>query len=401
MFEKLAFKNIWRRKTRTVIIIVLISFSLTGLFFLQGLYDGMIENMIENAIKNDAGEIVVYEKDFRKTDNLKNSINDYKSKANDIRGIKHVEHVSSRITIAGVAATGRKNMGVKIIGISADNKGNVLFLDQEVVDKFLKNKRNIIIGAGLAEKLKVKSGNKVVLSAQSRKGKLVSGAFRVSDIVKTGDPLVDKQAVFADFSFINSLFEMDNTVTSIHVKVKSNTDLFLVTSEIEARFKGVFEVLPWQKRYPRIQLSKDSLIYYNAISYGVVFFVVALGVLDVILISVMERLKEFGILISIGTPYRKIASVIFLESLFTGVLGMIFGGSLGYLILIYFNKSGLDLGYFAEGMEKFGFNSVLYTDVRPEYLLYAFTAVISASLIAAVVPVIYIIRKKPLEMTRG
>lgn len=396
MIFKMSFLNIWRRRARTVIIIVLTLISLSALIFLQGLYDGMVEQTINNVIKSDSGEIVVENKKFRLSGDIKDCIDQPDNIIDKLLVLKDINTVTKRVKIDAMVSTGRRQSGIKIIGLDTGLDINKSILDGNTKIKGSK----IAIGRILAKNLNIVKGKKIVLSGQGRNGELVSVAVRVEAVVSASDPVNDKSAVFVDLDYIDKHFSMGRAVTSLNIKLNTDKDLNILKELVRDLIGNDRSITTWEERYPRIQMSRDSLVYFNSISYGVVFFVVGLGILDILLVSVMERIREFGIMLSIGTTYLKISIMIFLESIIMGLLGL-FGGVLcGYALLFYFKKVGIDFGYFAEGMEKFGFNSIIYPDIRGEYFIYSFFAVFIACFFASIAPSYYIYKKKPVDMTR-
>jgi len=136
---------------------------------------------------------------------------------------------------------------------------------------------------------------------------------------------------------------------------------------------------------------------FNTVTNIIVFCVAGLGIFGVMLVSVMERLREFGILLAIGTGFKQICWMVIAESIFLGIIGFIGGAILGGATLYYFLKKGLDLTIFSEGLEAFGIDTITYAIIRPEYFTYSFTAVILAILISVILPLRILKKAKPIE----
>ena len=145
---------------------------------------------------------------------------------------------------------------------------------------------------------------------------------------------------------------------------------------------------------------QEIMIIFNSITFFIVMMVVFIGIMGVMYVSILDRIREFGIMRSIGMSYALIRSQIFLEALFVGVLGYGFGAILGFLALYYLQTQGLDLGAYADGMESYGYSSVLYATIKLSYFTSTFVAIIGASLLSVLPPLRKIKTMNSIEVTK-
>jgi len=129
-----------------------------------------------------------------------------------------------------------------------------------------------------------------------------------------------------------------------------------------------------------------------------IFGVAGLGIFGVIMVSVLERIREFGVMLAIGTSFNQVRIIILAESLFMGLSGFVAGSICGGLSLLYFNKYGLDLTVFSDAFSEFGMDAVTYAVIRPEYFSTAFAAVILATLLSTWFPLRLLKKARPIEV---
>jgi ABC-type lipoprotein release transport system permease subunit len=397
---KSAFASLFRREFRTVIVIVMIAISLWGLLLMQGFYDGMVKQMINNAIKSDCAEVSIFAKGFRENRDIKTSIDREAEIISKLNSSKFVKSYISRVVSDGLVATARYSKNIVIYGVEKDKEINNL---QNYIKSgeftFGSKDRGAIIGYQLAKKLKVDIGKKIILSAQNSLNEIVSISLKVKGIVKTNNMLFDKEAVFIDKNRAKTFLDIEG-VSQIAIMLKDYERVDSFREEIKNSFNDI-EVFSWGELYPALLQTEEMMVTFNYISYLIIFLTVTVGVFGVVLVSVLERIREFGILRAIGTKFELIAIMIFFESFFMGIIGFIVGSILGYTTLYYFSIYGVDLSAFSSALDEFGMDAITYTIIDIEYFLTAFFAVFCATLLSIVIPLIILRKSKPIEVING
>lgn len=399
MLLKLAFLNIWRRKSRTVIVIVMIGLSLAGLMFIQGLYDGWLVEMIEHTVRTDGGEIVIQHRDYRQSRLLADRLKDPDRMIARLVDHPKIKRAARRIIADSMAATGRKTQGAMLVGVQADefSKG---YLGGYLVEgrAFQPNRiPEAVLVAELADKLKTGLGKKLVITAQGLDRDLVSVAVRVVGIIRTYNMHLDKNAVFIDYEVADRILGMAGGVTQVTLELNDSEAMADTAAGLAEIVDEGHAALTWRQRYRALDYSVEAMALFNLIHYGIVFMVVAIGITDIIIISVLERVREFGIMMALGTKFAAIRWLIMLESAILGGLGLVLGVSLGLAILVYYHNVGLDLSAFSEGLRIYAMPPVMYADIRLEYLAYAVVSVTVASLVSALIPIRMLSKKRPVQ----
>lgn len=399
---KTAILSLFRRKMRTFLAIFMIASSLWGLMLMLGIYDGMINQMIDNAVRSDSGDITIYHKDFRSEQEIKLHIKDVESITQEIAQTPDVKSYVTRVLSDGLIATAQYSRGIKIIGVDLEAEKKQAKFERYLRDgnySFGKKEKGVIIGSTLAKKLKLSIGKKVILSAQNSSGEISSLALKVTGIIKTNNMQIDGMAVFISLQKAQTFLAIEG-VMQISMLFEDKTKIQDFQKMMQANYKGL-ELFTWGELYPALMQSKVIMEKYSLISYLLIFFIAGIGIFGVVLVSVLERLREFAILQAIGTPFSKVAQIIFLESLFIGIVGFILGSVLGGATLYYFQIYGLDLSSFSDALDEFGMDAITYAVIKSSYFVTGFFAVTIASLLSILFPLHMLKKSKPIEVIHG
>lgn len=384
-------------------VIMMIALSLAGLLGIQGLYDGMITHMINTTIRSDSGEISLYAKGYRLNKSLDHRLKHLAQIEDDLSKVEGLTSYAIRTQQEGLIATAHKSMGASIKGISLDNERDFGHFDTFIIKgeySFGKNNKNALIGATLAKKLHLDIGSRVIFTAQDSEGEINSISFRISAILKTGNPSLDEYSVFVSAQKMDAFLNLKENATQIALRIKHTQDIKKVQQDLKRIFPNA-EVFRWDELYPMLIQMKEMMQVFNLASYIIVFIVAALGIFGVMLVSVLERMREFSIMLAIGTPYKSVRNQILFEASFLGLIGFIVGTFLGWMMLFYMSVWGVDLRSYKEGMEAFGLNAILFADIQYYYFIQAFFAVFFATLLSVIWPLRMLKKIKPIQVIQG
>jgi len=399
----LAWLSLWRRKSRSVMVILMIALSLSGLLAIQGLYDGMITHMINTTIRSDSGEISLYAKEYRLHKSLEYKLSALSEIEEKLSKLKEITSHSVRLQQEGLIATAHKSLGANIKGISLEHERDFGNFDTFILQgdySFGKHKKEALIGASLAKKLHLDIGSRVVFTAQDANADINAISFRISGIFKTGNPALDGYAIFVSMEKISTFLNLKESATQIALRIQDTEQIRQVQKKLQILFP-VMEILRWDELYPLLIQMQEMMQIFNLASYMIVFIVAALGIFGVMLVSVLERLREFSIMLAIGTPYKIVRNQILLEATFLGLIGFIVGALSGWIILLYMSTWGVDLRSFEAGLETFGLNAILIADIQYYYFVQAFFAVFFATLLSLFWPLRILKKIKPIAVIQG
>ncbi|MCI5158884.1 MAG: ABC transporter permease [Candidatus Electrothrix sp. AUS1_2] len=366
---------------------------------MEGVYEGMIEQMINNAIRSDSGHLSFFAEGYRSDPDLSLRVHDVPAIRAALEQDTRVRSFVVRMKQDGLAATAHASRGAVIIGMELareEEHGRLAEYLHKGAFSFGQQDKGIILGFKLADTLQVRIGSKIILSAQDMQAEVASAAFRVTGILKTNNMALDERAVFIDLDRMRRMLSVPEGVTQIAVIVRDQDQLAEIQGDLQKQISGL-DVLRWDELYPALMQSKVIMKGFNMIISGMIFCVATLGIFGVMLVSVLERIREFGIMLAIGTRFSQIRNIILAESFFLGLIGFLFGSLIGGLTLLYFKVYGLDLTAFSDAFEEFGMDAVSYAVIRPSYFLTAFTAVLLAAFFSVLIPLRVLKKSNPIE----
>ena len=393
----LAYKNAFLRRSRALLLIFMIAVSMSMTLALEGLYDGMTTSMVEKTKRSDSGEVSIYAKEYKQERTIQENIQDAQTIKERLLLRKDVKSVTLRVQADGLLATAKKSSFASLVGIALQEEqefGNFgEFLDSGTLRL---DGHKTFVGKELAKDMKLKIGSKVIFSTQDMSGEITSVALRVSGIVQTNNISLDKGALYVKRELLRKLLQMPkNSATQIAIR----SDNSALTQELQQSYEEL-DVKSFLELYPMMEQMQELTLIFNSITFFIVMMVVFIGIMGVTYVSVLERVREFGVMRSLGMPYGAIRAQILFEALFVALVGYIFGALLGFSALYYLQNYGLDLKEFADGLESFGYASVLYADMKYDYFLTSFAAIVSASILSVLLPLRRLRKMSVIEATK-
>ncbi|WLE96093.1 MAG: ABC transporter permease [Candidatus Electrothrix communis] len=399
MTAKIAWASLIRRRARSVLLVLMIAVSLWGLLFMEGIYDGMTEQMIGNAIRSDSGHISFFGKGYRLDPDLSRWIGNEKKLDALLADDARVKSYVKRLKQDGLVATAHYSRGAVLLGVdleAEERHGRLGGYLHQGDFHFGTKGRGAIIGYKLAEKLQVRVGGKIIVSAQDSLHEVSSAALRISGILKTNNMALDENAVFLSKKQMRKLLAIENGAAQVAVLLHDEGQIAGLQQELHENFPEL-DVQRWDELYPALLQSRVMMEGFNLITNLLIFCVAALGIFGVMLVSVLERLREFGIMLAIGTRFSEICKIILAESFFMGFIGFGLGSLIGFSTLYYFKIYGLDLSIFSDAFEAFGMDAVTYAIIRPSYFVTALIAVTGATFLSILIPLRVLKKAKPIE----
>jgi len=219
----------------------------------------------------------------------------------------------------------------------------------------------------------------------------------VRGIVQTTNIKLDNSTIFIDIASIYKFLSIEKTIASQISIMSDNTKLEEQLKKIyqELDVKSFFELQPMMK------MMQDVMFIFNSITFFIIMLVVFIGILGVMYVSILDRVREFGIMRGIGMAYKYIRIQIILESAIVALTGYIFGAIFGAFFLIYLREYGLDLSSFADALQSFGYETVLYATIKISYFTNTFLAIMAASVLSAWLPLRKIKKLNPIEVIKA
>lgn len=403
MLLSLAWRNIWRHKLRSLVVIMSISTGLWAGVFMMAFSWGMYRQYMKEAIETQFSHIQIHEKAFDQNDRESRfALKDHKRILHFIDSLDALKAVSDRTISAGMASSPAAASGVSIIGIMPESENSLTALASRVIEGQYPDsgsKNQILIGKKLAEKLKVRLKNKVVLTFQDTAGEMVAAAFRICGIYRSGNSGLDGINVYVRQQDLGKLLNAGASVHEIALLLKLDAQTDAVGSMLKARFPGL-SVKTWNDMAPELDLIVSSFNEYMYIFVGFILLALTFGIVNTMLMAVLERIREIGMLMAIGMNKTRIFLMIIIETIYLCLLGGPFGLLIAYLSVRYTGKNGIDLSRFSEGLSNFGFSHMVYPELENIYYLNISLMTVVTAILSAIYPAIKAIRLNPASAIR-
>jgi len=403
MIWSISWKNIWRSKVRSIVVITAIALGLTAGIFSSAFFTGMVNQRINQAISNEISHIQIHNPDFKETTELSSYIPEASRIYDKIKTNPDVLGVSKRIIIYSMVASAETAAGVKITGIDPADESMVTGISSKMIDgKYFEGvKRNpVIIGKKLADKLKIKVRSKIVITLQDMDENITGGAFRVAGIYETANTGFDENNIYVRDTDLARLTNLpDDVCHEIAILVNDNEISMVVDEEMKKQFSDL-EVLNWKEISPEMSYMTEMMDLYNYIFIIIILFALLFGIINTMLMVVLERRKELGMLLAIGMSKVRVFSMIMLETVLLSLTGGVAGIIMGWAISEYFGTHPINLSMWAEGYSQLGYDTLVYTNIYPGQFIVIAVMVIFTGIIAALYPAYKALKYDPAEALR-
>jgi putative ABC transport system permease protein len=405
MLISLAWKNIWRNKVRSGVIMFAIIIGLFGGLFISALTVGLKEQRIKSAIENEVSNIQVHNQHFLLEKELEDTISNLDGILKTLETYPQVKAVASRIKITGMASTAAKATGINIIGVDPEKEKQVVGLYKFIADSmgtfFGESKKNsIVIGRKLAEDLKVKLKSKIVLTFQTDSGEVTQSAFRVVGIFHTNNSAFDQMNVLVRYKDLSEAIGFKSfRAHEISIALYNDTTNNTVTTKLNSQFKDI-SAQSWKQIMPELGLMADSTAVMLMIIMVIILLALCFGIINTMMMAVLERTRELGMLMAVGMSKRRVFWMIMLETIFLTLTGAFAGMLISAGVIHYYYVAGFDLSAFASGLEKIGYDAIIRPKLNPDFYITLTILVIITGILSSLIPARRALKLRPVDAIR-
>ena len=402
----LAWKNIWRNKVRSSIILGAIAIGLFGGTALLSIMEGWMLSTVNSDIETQYSHVQIHDAAFLANYDI-NACFDRDDVEEKIKQSGLSGEVAFRLNLTGIIASPHNTIGVTAKAVVPDEEKQVTTVWQHIPDTmglyFADDTRNaIVISKKIAGKLKVKLRSKIIFTFQDAHGDMQSIAFRVSGIYKTSNGMFDEGNVFVRHS---DIFDY----TSLPAGSVHETAVRLANIEtcniLAPQFKNLFpdmDVQDWAELNPGMAMSLEWTMFMGPIILCIFLLALSFGIINTMLMAVLERTHELGMLGAIGMSKGKIFSMIMYETFFLTLLGALVGIVLGVAVILPTLESGIDMSVLiGDDFEDFGFSSMVYPVLNVKMLVQIVLLVIITGILSAIFPARKALKLKALDAMRS
>ncbi len=400
---KMAWDNIWRSKTRSWVVILSIVVGVWAVIFLMALTLGMGDSYVKTAIRNQFSHIQLHHPRFQEDQSAGFYI-PYDSMRLLVNS--DINSSTARLILYGMLSTGHGSRGVKIKGILPYKENRLSGIADKIVQGHYltsEDQSGILISEKLTQKFKVTLKSRVVLTFQDSRGEMKSSVFRIAGIYNTGNAMVDENQVLVNESGIRPLIFADSIpVNAFHEIAIEQKHVSMVDSTqriLKQQLPGVL-VENYREIAPDLAMMESQIRISGLIFIGIFMLALIFGIINTMLMAVLERYRELGMLQAIGMEKTKVFGMIVLETIFLSIVGVPIGFLLGWISVSMLQVNGLDVSIFSKGNEQFGIANRIFPILDGGLFIQLAIAVAMTALLASIYPAIKAIKLSPVVAIR-
>jgi putative ABC transport system permease protein len=397
---KMAWKNMWRNSNRTIITMAAIFFAVILSVAASSLKEGIFDNLVKNVVSFYTGYIQVHKEGYWDEQILDNSFESSPQIERKILQNPNVMSISPRLESFALASEGDITKGCLVMGIHPEKEDQITSLKNKVVEgSYLTgNDGAVLIGKGLAGRLKLGLNDTVILIGQGYHGTTAAGKYRIKGIVKFGSPELNDKTMFMSLFAAQDFYGAYNMVSSYVISLKNAKKLQTTVSPLRSVLGPAFEVMTWEEMIPDIKqhIETDS----NNMKYvqGILYLLICFGIFGTLLMMMVERRFEMGMLVAIGMKKIKLIILLVFESVFTVTVGCVLGIFASIPLVYYLNSHPLKMGgETARAYERFGFEPIFPTSTNSAIFIYQGMVVLVLGLLLSLYPMYKVIRLNPIN----
>ncbi len=403
MYLILAWRNIWRNKKRTVITMASIVFAVLLAILLDSVKEGMLVKLQENVVSFYSGAVQVHKNGYWDERTLDNAFSYNDSLLSEVQKTPGVNSAVARLESFALAASDHHTRGCMIVGIVPDQEIKVTSLDEKITDgAYLTEEDNgALIAQGLAEYLRLKVGDTLVIIGQGYHGVSAAGKYPVKGLLKFASPDLNKSIVYLPLPLAQQLFGASGLITALVLDIDNVNDAEWIEKELTASLSNEYEVMGWKKLMPELHQIIQGERSENVIFLVVLYMLIAFGIFGTVLMMTIERQYEFGVLVAIGMRKLRLSSVVVMENMIISFLGAIAGTVLSVPVVLYFYKFPIRIsGELERAYENFGFEPIFYFSIEPAIFYRQAMIVLIIALVLSIYPFFKIARLEPVAAMR-
>jgi len=472
MIGSIAWKNVWRNKKRSLVVIVAVTLGIIAGVLLIGIMEGWTKQRLHDAVYNEVSHIQIHNNEYIKNEEINLTVHNLDEIIQCIDSLKELSGWVKRTKIIAMANTPWANTGVILYGVDAEKEKRITGINKEIVPdggKYLDNQSpgDILISDKTAELLKLKQymvtdsiieelkkekvpgtvlikletlrekrfrsprdfrealqqkfntkeldrygllitdkaldyriRNKIQITLSDKDGTPIQGIFRVCGIYKTTNSGFDQITVFVNDKELANLYGGDSILThEISILLNDIDDAGIVKEKL-SRISGDNSVSTWKELAPDAAMMNDFMILYYFIFIGIIMLALAFGIINTMLMAILERTKELGMLMAIGMNRKRIFKMIMLETVFLTFVGAVIGILSGWAITEALGRTGIHFSAWGEGFEAIGFAARVYPVVTPGFFVFTTIMVIATAIISSIWPARKALKLNPVEALR-
>ncbi|NNC85217.1 MAG: ABC transporter permease [Bacteroidia bacterium] len=404
MFFRLAWRNIWRNKRRTLITIFSIMFAVLLASFTRSMQIGSFNHMIDNVVQFFSGHAQIHQLGYSDDKSLDNTFEVKADLVQQTEQNQNVKAVVARIESFALASNENQTKGVLVIGTEPDKEDKLTQLSKKVVQGSMLHAKSkgVLVAEELAKYLKLRVHDTIVLISQGYHGANAAGKYPVDGIIKYPNPELNKQIVVLNLKQAQHFYDAINRATSLVILANSGDEVDEMMKGIKSKLNlDVYEVEDWKEMMPEIVSHMELDLLSGRVMNGILYMIIGFGIYGTILMMTNERRYEFGVLLSVGMKRLQLSFIVWLEIMYIAIVGLLAGTLVSFPVTLYFKYNPIRFtGDWGRAYEDFGFEPIMAFSVHPSIYLNQVLVIFIIVVFMSFYPVRFLHKLKPVEAMR-
>jgi len=398
---RLAWRNIWRNKRRTLLTAASIFLAVFLALLVRSLQTGMFDNLIKISIESYTGHIQVHKKGYWDDKTIDNSMVCSDSLVRAVSSLKNVKTTVPRLEYFALASSGMQTKGVMVIGTEPMKEDSLTRLASKMVRGGYLDRagRGVVVAQGLAGFLGLHTGDTLILVGQGFHGVSAAGKFPVRGIIHLPSPPLDNQVVYMNLPTAQEFFGADNRITSLSISLKNPDEIGMTMGKLKSEINlEKLEVMPWDELIVEVMQQLKVKTASGLIIISILYMIVGFGIFGTVIMMTNERTKEFGVMVSVGMQKTRLAKILVMEMVFIGLTGALSGVAAALPIMAWYNLHPIRLwGAMAQTYIAYGIEPVMPLALKWSSIASNVTAILIIVMFTCIFPVRRAFRLKVVE----
>ncbi len=404
-YLKLAWRNIWRNKRRTIITIASVFFAMFFALVMRSFQIGSYGHMTDSIVQAFTGYMQIHKSGYWNDQTIDNSFEYDEKLVHNIELTENVKAVIPRLESFALASIGEQTKGIAVVGIDPEKEKSLTHPDRKLKEgKYLTDQSDgVLVSRRLSEFLNLKLNDTVTLLSVGYHGATAAGIYPVTGIVEMPNPEMDRRLIFMNLQSAQYLYGADNMLTSLVINIDDSNNLNKTRKTISEMLDlDVYEIMDWKELNPVMVQQIQSDQAGGFIMLGVLYLIVGFGVLGTLIMMTTERKREFGVMVSLGMQKKKLGMILTLEMIMMGLVG-IAAGIVGSLPLItYFVHNPIQFpGEMAQIFEQYGWDPIMPAVLESGYFTGQSVIVAIMFILAIIYPIYTVVRINEVKALRA
>lgn len=394
---KLAWRNLWRNKRRTLITVASVFFGVLLSTLMSSMQEGSYSSMIDNIVKFYSGYIQIQDEEYWENKTINYAMEPTEQLFELAKSVPEVTQVTTRLESFALASSETLTRGAMVIGINPAKENEITELQKWVTegDYFRSGDDGVLIGSELARYLKIEVGDTLVMIGSGYHGMSAAGKYPVRGLLQFPNPELNKQTVYMELSQSQEFFSAYGLVTSMIIMLEDQYDLHTAMSKLREKVESPYAVMSWEEMHPTMLQMVEGDRAGAMVMKAILYILIGFGIFGTIMMMVAERTREMGVMVAIGMQKMKLAGIMFSETVMIGLIGVLAGfvGSIPLIAYFYNNPIKLS-GSAADTMVEMGIEPYMYFSWLPSVFTDQVITVFVMTAIIAAYPLIMALKLK-------